>query len=100
MYPEQVQDFTPTPMTASTTMFYTGLDPFTLEPVYVPGEREKRVQRALLHYRDPHNFHLVKEGLSKEGRMDLMGNRPVCLIPGRQAEGLRKRTRERIDEYP
>ncbi len=90
MYPEQVQDFTPTPMTASTTMYYTGLDPFTLEPVYVPGEREKRVQRAILHFRDPRNVRLVKEGLVQEGRMDLIGNRPDCLIPSRRAEDVQK----------
>ena len=63
MYTEQVQDFTPTPMTVSTAMYYTGLDPFTLKPVHVPRGREKRIQRAMLQYRDPKNYDLVKEGL-------------------------------------
>jgi radical SAM superfamily enzyme YgiQ (UPF0313 family) len=57
MYTKQVQDFTPTPMTAATCMFYTGLDPFTGEEIYVArGQREKRMQRALLRYQDPENY--------------------------------------------
>ena len=74
MYTEQVQDFTPTPMTASTAMYHTGLDPFTLKPVHVPRGREKRIQRAMLQYRDPENYELVKEGLKMAGRLDLMGD--------------------------
>ena len=68
MYTEQVQDFTPTPMTVSTAMYYTGLDPFTLTPVHVPKGREKRIQRAMLQYRDPKNYDLVKEGLQMAGQ--------------------------------
>lgn len=90
MYTEQVQDFTPTPMTISTAMYYTGLDPFTLNPVHVPKDREKRIQRAILQYRDPKNYSLVKEGLELAGREDLIGNCAKCLIPGRPA--LRERS--------
>jgi uncharacterized radical SAM protein YgiQ len=84
MYTEQVQDFTPTPLTASTTMYYTGMDPITLAPVHVPKGREKRIQRAILQYRDPHNYELVKEGLRMAGRLDLIGDGERCLIPSRR----------------
>ncbi len=80
LYTEQVQDFTPTPMSISTTIYHTGLDPFTLEEVYVPKGREKRVQRALMHYRDPENYALVCEGLRAAGREDLIGNAWNCLV--------------------
>jgi uncharacterized radical SAM protein YgiQ len=83
LYPEQVQDFTPTPMTASTTMYYTGLDPFTMEPVHIPKEREKRIQRALLHFRDRRNYRWVREGLLQAGRADLIGDGWKCLISDR-----------------
>jgi len=72
LYTEQVQDFTPTPMSVSTCMYYTGLDPFTLRPVHVPRGREKKIQRAMLQYRDPKNRKLVTEGLRKAGREDLI----------------------------
>ncbi len=81
MYTKQVQDFTPTPMTAATCMFHTGLDPFTGEEVYVArGQREKRMQRALLRYKDPENYKLVHDALDKAGRMDLVGTAWNCLI--------------------
>jgi radical SAM superfamily enzyme YgiQ (UPF0313 family) len=83
MYTEQVQDFTPTPMTISTAMYHTGLDPFTLHPVHVPKGREKRIQRALLQYRDSRNYALVREGLEMAGRSELIGDCPKCLIPAR-----------------
>jgi uncharacterized radical SAM protein YgiQ len=80
-YTEQVQDFTPTPMTVSTCMFYTGLDPFTDKNVYVPKDKkEKAMQRALMHYRNPSNYKLVYEALEKAGRLDLVGNAHKCLI--------------------
>jgi len=82
LYTEQVQDFTPTPMTASTAMYYTGLDPFTLKPVHVPKGREKRIQRALLQYRNPENYDWVREGLQMAKREDLIGETGRCLIPG------------------
>lgn len=83
MYTEQVQDFTPTPMTISTAMYYTGLDPFTLTRVHVPKGREKRIQRAILQYRDHKNYGLVMEGLKIAGRQDLIGDCDKCLIPRR-----------------
>ncbi len=87
MYTEQVQDFTPTPMTVSTAMYYTELDPFTLESVHVPKGREKRIQRAILQYRDPKNYDLVKEGLRAARRGDLIGDGRRCLIPARPPAG-------------
>jgi len=84
LYTEQVQDFTPTPMSISTTIYHTGLDPFTLEEVYVPRDREKRIQRALIHYRDPKNCGLIREGLRAAGREDLIGSAWKCLIPARR----------------
>lgn len=79
--PEQVQDFYPTPSTLSTCMYYTGLDPRTMEPVYVPkNPHEKAMQRALIQYRNPRNYDLVKEALEKAGRTDLIGFGPKCLI--------------------
>ena len=81
LHPEQVQDFYPTPATASTTMFYTGYDPFTKKKVYVPRDyEEKLMQRALLQYGDPKNRELVEKALKKLGREDLIGNSPECLI--------------------
>jgi radical SAM superfamily enzyme YgiQ (UPF0313 family) len=79
--PEQVQDFYPTPLTLSTTMYYTELDPQTLKPIYVPKTmHEKAMQRALIQYRNPKNYDLVKEALISAGRSDLIGNSPQCLI--------------------
>lgn len=79
--PEQVQDFYPTPSTISTVMYYTGLDPRTMEPVYVPrNPHEKAMQRALIQYRDPKNYALVYEALTLAGRQDLIGSGPKCLI--------------------
>ena len=82
--PEQVQDFYPTPATISTCMYYTGLDPRTMTPIYVPrSPHEKAMQRALIQYRDPKNYALVKEALCKAGRKDLIGFDKHCLIPPR-----------------
>lgn len=79
--PEQVQDFYPTPGTASTCMYYTGIDPFTMEEVYVPkNPHEKKLQRALLQYYLSDNKHLVIEALKKAGREDLIGFSPNCLV--------------------
>lgn len=81
--PEQVQDFYPTPGTISTAMFYTGLDPYTLEKVYVPKTpQEKSMQRALLQYFRPQNHDIVIQALKKAGRFDLIGKSPKCLIDG------------------
>lgn len=79
--PEQVQDFYPTPSTMSTAMYFTGVDPRTMQPVYVPkSPHEKALQRALIQYRNPKNYNLVLEALRKTGRMDLVGFAPECLI--------------------
>ncbi len=82
--PEQVQDFYPTPSTISTVMYYTGVDPRNMQPVYiVSNPHEKAMQRALLQYRKPENYALVKEALLKAGRQDLIGFDRHCLIPPR-----------------
>ena len=86
--PEQVQDFYPTPSTISTCMYYTGLDPRTMTPVYVPKDpHEKEMQRALIQYRNPANRVLVREALLKAGREDLIGYGPKCLLRPDQARG-------------
>ncbi|MGI6018117.1 MAG: YgiQ family radical SAM protein [Marvinbryantia sp.] len=85
--PEQVQDFYPTPSTLSTCMYYTGVDPRTMEPVYVPvNPHEKAMQRALIQYRNPKNYDLVREALIKAGRTDLIGFDKKCLIRPRKGE--------------
>ncbi len=85
--PEQVQDFYPTPSTISTCMYYTGVDPRTMKSVYVPrNPHEKAMQRALIQYRDPKNYELVKEALLKAGRADLIGFGEKCLIPPRKIQ--------------
>lgn len=85
--PEQVQDFYPTPSTLSTVMYYTGLDPRTMEKVYVPADpKEKAMQRALLQYKDPKNYNLVRQALEQTGRTDLIGFGPNCLIRPRRGE--------------
>ncbi|GHU65366.1 UPF0313 protein [Clostridia bacterium] len=81
LFPEQVQDFYPTPGTLSTCMYYTGLDPRTMQSIYIPKDkREKAMQRALLQYRRPTNAPLVREALRKVGRFDLIGFNPRCLV--------------------
>jgi uncharacterized radical SAM protein YgiQ len=84
--PEQVQDFYPTPGTLSTCMFYTGLDPRTMQPIHVPRTaHEKAMQRALLQYRRPANHALVREALRLAGREDLIGFGLGCLVPPARA---------------
>ncbi|MCT4607252.1 MAG: YgiQ family radical SAM protein [Marinisporobacter sp.] len=86
-HPQQVQDFYPTPGTLSTCMFYTGIDPRNMRPVYVPKTREeKTMQRALLQYRNPKNYDLVKKALTLAGREDLIGNGPKCLIKSKEGK--------------
>lgn len=90
--PEQVQDFYPTPSTISTCMYYTGVDPRTMEPVYVArNPHEKAMQRALIQYKEPSNYELVKEALIKEKRQDLIGFGSRCLIPPRKIEYHKKK---------
>ena len=83
--PEQVQDFYPTPSTISTCMYYTGIDPRTMQPIYVAtNPHEKAMQRALIQYRNPKNYDLVYEALVKADRMDLIGFDKKCLIKPRK----------------
>lgn len=91
--PEQVQDFYPTPGTVSTTMYYTGINPLTGKKIYVPkSPHEKAMQRALIQYKKPENYDLVKEALYKAGRTDLIGYDKKCLIPFRKTvKGSKKR---------
>lgn len=86
--PEQVQDFYPTPSTVSTVMYYTGYDPRNMKKVYITDNpHEKAMQRALLQYKKPENYELVKEALIKNGREDLIGFDKNCLIPPRKIVG-------------
>ena len=86
--PEQVQDFYPTPSTLSTCMYYTGVDPRTMQKVYVPkSPHEKAMQRALIQYRNPELYDLVIEALHKAGRSDLIGFGPKCLVRPRKMRG-------------
>ncbi len=92
--PEQVQDFYPTPATLSTCMYYTGLDPRTMEPVYVPkNPHEKAMQRALIQYRNPKNYDLVREALEMAHRTDLIGFDKKCLIRPRRGEQVKTQER-------
>lgn len=85
--PEQVQDFYPTPSTISTCMYYTGVDPRDMKPVYIANNpHEKAMQRALIQYRNPKNYDLVYEALTKAGRSDLIGFDKKCLIRPRQGD--------------
>lgn len=84
MYPEQVQDFIPTPGSLSTCMYYTGINPLDGKPVYVAKKgRDKAKQRALMQYKNIENYDLVKEALIEANRRDLIGFGPECLIPSR-----------------
>ncbi|MBR1692315.1 MAG: YgiQ family radical SAM protein [Lachnospiraceae bacterium] len=103
--PQQVQDFYPTPSTMSTVMYYTGVDPRDMKPVYVvKNPHEKAMQRALIQYRDPKNYELVKEALHLAGREDLIGFDQKCLIRPRklkaekQTGGATKRRTEKQSE--
>ena len=103
LHPEQVQDFYPTPGTISTCMFYTGLDPMTMNPVYVPRTpKEKAEQRALLQYYRPENRAVVLAALQKAGRHDLIGTAPGCLVPPpagmRQAQA-KKQDKKKFSRY-
>ena len=119
--PDKVQDFIPGPMDIATCMYYTGQDPFSGEPVYVPrGDRERRLQRALLQYFKPENYGDVREALKQADRLDLVGDEPACLIPshwpnraagrksrpsrakGKPAAGYRphRKTAKRRDTFP
>lgn len=94
--PEQVQDFYPTPGTLSTCMYYTGLDPRSMRPVYVPrNQHEKDMQRALLQWKNPRNHPLIREALRLCGREDLIGFAPQCLVPPGGMNGGRDGTKRK-----
>ena len=102
--PEQVQDFYPTPGTLSTCMFYTGFDPRTGKPVFVPrSPQEKAMQRALLQFKRPQNFPIVREALRAAGREDLIGTGRNCLVPPEGVKSaseyaqIRRERKERIE---
>ncbi len=97
--PEQVQDFYPTPSTVATCMYYTGLDPLTMQPIYVPRtSHEKALQRALIQYRNPANWELVREALMKAGRQDLIGWDEKCLIRPKRPKGERASSEKSKDK--
>ena len=86
--PRQVQDFIPTPMSMATSMYVTGRDPFTQEPVYTARSlREKRKQKALLQYWDPSQHDLAREALVEAGRRDLIGSGDRHLVPPARGKG-------------
>ncbi|MBM4376935.1 MAG: YgiQ family radical SAM protein [Deltaproteobacteria bacterium] len=88
MRPRQVQDFIPTPMAMATSMYFTGLEPFTGNPVYTAKElRDKRLQKALLLYWDPAHHEETREALRRAGRADLIGSGPRCLVPPDRGKG-------------
>ena len=99
--PEQVQDFYPTPSTMSTCMYYTGVDPRNMQPIYVPRDpHEKAMQRALMQYRRPQNYFLVREALQKAGRTDLIGFGEKCLIRPYPPKDKDERGRGKADGSP
>jgi radical SAM superfamily enzyme YgiQ (UPF0313 family) len=104
--PRQVQDFIPTPMSMATSMYVTGLDPFTQEPVYVPRSlREKRMQKALLQYWDVSQHDLAREALIQAGRGDLIGSAEWQLVPPASGKGSlsiheKKRRQKRTQAQP
>ena len=96
LHPEQVQDYYPTPGTISTAMYYTELDPYTLEKVYVAKTpHDKALQRALMQYFIPKNYDLVYEALKKAGRNDLIGTSPKCLIKPKQNQQINNNNRNK-----
>ena len=99
--PEQVQDFYPTPGTISTTMYYTGLDPYTMQEVYcAKNPHDKALQRALLQYFNPKNAVLVEEALRRAHRYDLIGTGEKCLVRGQMQSNKKPRSNANGKKYP
>ena len=99
--PEQVQDFYPTPGTISTTMYYTGLDPYTMQEVYcAKNPHDKALQRALLQYFNPKNAALVEEALRRAHRYDLIGTGEKCLVRGQTHNNKKQRSTANGKKYP
>jgi hypothetical protein len=101
--PDQVQDFIPAPFDIATCMYYTGIDPFTKQQVYVAkGLRDRKMQRALMQFFKPANWFTVREALIEAGRQDLIGNGCDCLIPAqppKEAIEARRRRANDPDHY-
>jgi hypothetical protein len=101
--PDQVQDFIPAPFDIATCMYYTGIDPFTKEEVYIAkGLRDRKMQRALMQFFKPENWFTVREALIQAGRQDLIGNGCDCLIPAqppKEAIEARRRRANDPDHY-
>jgi radical SAM superfamily enzyme YgiQ (UPF0313 family) len=101
--PDQVQDFIPAPFDIATCMYYTGIDPFTKQQVYVAkGLRDRKMQRALMQFFKPENWFTVREALIQAGRQDLIGNGCDCLIPAqppKEAIEARRRRANDPDHY-
>jgi uncharacterized radical SAM protein YgiQ len=94
---ELVQEFTPGPFELATCMYYTGLNPITGQPVYVPFRlRERRLQKALLMYDDPNSYHDIKSALKEAGREDLIGTGRDCLIAPYPPKSLSMRRSSRV----
>ncbi len=99
--PQQVQDFYPTPGTVSTCMFYTGLDPYTMESVYVPKTaEEKQMQRALLQYYKAENRQIVLAALKRAKRFELIGNGPDCLVTAQATADRQPHSAQRYKGHP
>ncbi len=97
MYTEQVQDFTPSPMTESTCMYATGIDPKTMKKVHIPSLTEKKEQRAILHWKDPRNSVIITQALIREGRRDLIGYGPDALVkPGKETDNRTRKSNPRL----
>ena len=97
--PDQVQDFIPAPFDIATCMYYTGIDPFTKEEVYVArGLRDRKMQRALMQFFKPENYFMVREALLQAGRSDLIGSGCDCLIPAHPPKEAIDARRQRANE--
>ena len=93
--PDQVQDFIPAPLDIATSMYYTGLDPFTLKPVFIAKAlRDRKSQRALMQFFKPENYFDVRDALRSVNRNDLIGEGCDCLIPSRPPKEAMERRRE------
>ncbi len=97
--PDQVQDFIPAPFDIATCMYYTGLDPFTKQEVYVARQlRDRKLQRALMQFFKPENWFTVREALIEAGRQDLIGNGCDCLIPAQPPKEAIEARRKRAND--
>src|SRR5437660_1970417 len=99
--PDQVQDFIPAPFDIATALYYTGIDPFTKQQVYVAkGLRDRKMQRALMQFFKPENYFTVREALIQAGRQDLIGNGCDCLIPAHPPREAIEARRRQANEAP